>query len=308
MALIKCPECGKEISDKAMACINCGCPVSAMKQEAAEPKQAKPETINFTDVFQEFFTKKPTAQMKTVPKEMPEMKLLPGIIVQALGKFCGMAGLAGFGALAATLIEVLQGKTIEPEAIPITASCIAAAFILAYLKQLITFRQAKKFLQENDYENSIRNDSPSLTNSLNAFHLYPGTMMARYIRSLNPTAGSALEMAIAEGKAKRKKKRLENLPYFVILLAAYYLLPRFEAALHLPYESALLVLHLITLMVMIVYGHKKPFNWRIAVTLAVLFAPAVFAYYYYDMWYHILICAASAFAGMLIGLKIRKKK
>ena len=28
MAMIKCPECGKEISDKAKSCINCGCPLS----------------------------------------------------------------------------------------------------------------------------------------------------------------------------------------------------------------------------------------------------------------------------------------
>lgn len=27
MALIKCPECGKEISNKAKACIHCGCPL-----------------------------------------------------------------------------------------------------------------------------------------------------------------------------------------------------------------------------------------------------------------------------------------
>ena len=27
MALIKCPECGKEISNRANACPNCGCPV-----------------------------------------------------------------------------------------------------------------------------------------------------------------------------------------------------------------------------------------------------------------------------------------
>lgn len=26
MALIKCPECGKDVSDKATACIHCGCP------------------------------------------------------------------------------------------------------------------------------------------------------------------------------------------------------------------------------------------------------------------------------------------
>lgn len=27
MALINCPECGKEVSDKASACIHCGCPL-----------------------------------------------------------------------------------------------------------------------------------------------------------------------------------------------------------------------------------------------------------------------------------------
>lgn len=28
MALIKCPECGKAISDKSQMCIHCGCPLS----------------------------------------------------------------------------------------------------------------------------------------------------------------------------------------------------------------------------------------------------------------------------------------
>lgn len=27
MALIKCPECGKQISDRAASCPNCGCPI-----------------------------------------------------------------------------------------------------------------------------------------------------------------------------------------------------------------------------------------------------------------------------------------
>lgn len=31
MALIKCPECGKEISDKAASCPNCGCPIAVPK-------------------------------------------------------------------------------------------------------------------------------------------------------------------------------------------------------------------------------------------------------------------------------------
>ena len=31
MALIKCEECGKEISDRADACPHCGCPISHVK-------------------------------------------------------------------------------------------------------------------------------------------------------------------------------------------------------------------------------------------------------------------------------------
>lgn len=33
MALIKCPECGKEVSDKAKVCINCGFPLEEEKSE-----------------------------------------------------------------------------------------------------------------------------------------------------------------------------------------------------------------------------------------------------------------------------------
>ena len=29
MALIKCPECGREVSDKAGSCPNCGCPIAS---------------------------------------------------------------------------------------------------------------------------------------------------------------------------------------------------------------------------------------------------------------------------------------
>ena len=32
MALIKCPECGKDVSDKASACIHCGFPLSTTAQ------------------------------------------------------------------------------------------------------------------------------------------------------------------------------------------------------------------------------------------------------------------------------------
>ena len=34
MALIKCPECGKEVSDRAPSCVNCGCPIQSQKAES----------------------------------------------------------------------------------------------------------------------------------------------------------------------------------------------------------------------------------------------------------------------------------
>lgn len=36
MALIKCPECGKEVSDKASACIHCGYPLDVKKESTTE--------------------------------------------------------------------------------------------------------------------------------------------------------------------------------------------------------------------------------------------------------------------------------
>lgn len=40
MALIKCSECGKEISDKADVCMNCGNPIQkAIKQEKIKKRK-----------------------------------------------------------------------------------------------------------------------------------------------------------------------------------------------------------------------------------------------------------------------------
>ena len=45
MALIKCPECGKEISDKSKTCINCGYPISEYASELQTEEQYVSEQI-----------------------------------------------------------------------------------------------------------------------------------------------------------------------------------------------------------------------------------------------------------------------
>lgn len=45
MALIKCKECGKEISDKATTCIHCGCPVILNETKKIDIKTEEKEQV-----------------------------------------------------------------------------------------------------------------------------------------------------------------------------------------------------------------------------------------------------------------------
>lgn len=57
MALVKCPECGKEISDKAASCPNCGCPASEFKKPSV-PEDTRSELDRIAD---EIFRERPAA-------------------------------------------------------------------------------------------------------------------------------------------------------------------------------------------------------------------------------------------------------
>lgn len=47
MALIKCPECGKEVSDKSHVCIGCGCPMDEILKTLEESAaDSKPESVD----------------------------------------------------------------------------------------------------------------------------------------------------------------------------------------------------------------------------------------------------------------------
>lgn len=45
MALINCAECGREVSDKAVSCPNCGYPIAAQQNEKAATNAARPRVI-----------------------------------------------------------------------------------------------------------------------------------------------------------------------------------------------------------------------------------------------------------------------
>ena len=47
MALIKCSECGHDVSDKAERCPNCGCPLSLMTENSEKPQEKSPSNNTF---------------------------------------------------------------------------------------------------------------------------------------------------------------------------------------------------------------------------------------------------------------------
>ncbi|HBN6175931.1 TPA: zinc ribbon domain-containing protein [Vibrio parahaemolyticus] len=73
MALITCTECGKEYSDKASACINCGCPTEVN----IPPPQQEPEQTdiqNSLEVEPQSFTPEPKVKNEQAVQEASEIE------------------------------------------------------------------------------------------------------------------------------------------------------------------------------------------------------------------------------------------
>ena len=86
MALIKCPECGKEISDKSSICIHCGYPISEMKENSEELqeelllKESKPLPEN--ELLPEKQLKRD--QNSSIKEEKKNVKIKPIYILGAV--------------------------------------------------------------------------------------------------------------------------------------------------------------------------------------------------------------------------------
>lgn len=110
MALIKCPECGKEISDKAAACPNCGTPIADKKIPVHfERKRAFGGSANTGTVYVDG-----NAVGSAGNGASFDVMLTPGMhSVQIEAK---LHGIAGNGSARGTTIEVpADAKRVEVE-------------------------------------------------------------------------------------------------------------------------------------------------------------------------------------------------
>lgn len=87
MALIKCPECGKKISDKSNVCINCGCPIKKQNLSIINGTEYNlsflldetyPEIAKINDLIK--LTNGSLSEINKIVKEIEITKKIPSVI------------------------------------------------------------------------------------------------------------------------------------------------------------------------------------------------------------------------------------
>lgn len=93
MALIKCTDCGKEISDKAKSCPNCGCPVVLETENSKENAPEKENEVKSADNKAQTPPAKTDAVKKAPPVVTPqkEKASVPKIILSIVGIIAAIA-------------------------------------------------------------------------------------------------------------------------------------------------------------------------------------------------------------------------
>ena len=127
MALIKCNECGKEISDKAKTCIHCGCPIEEIK------------------IKEKVKSKKPFEELSKEEKQLVYTKYRN----KTDGKKLGLViGLIAFIILLTFIMPIWL--------------CFISLIALIVLVLNLDKKEAQSFYEENDFDfDNIKTDTPT---------------------------------------------------------------------------------------------------------------------------------------------------
>ncbi len=105
MALIKCEECGKEVSDKAKVCVHCGCPIEIKTVQINAEEQIEHKEDNEVKVT-EYKDEKEVDRLQLDKKGITSMQILIAII----GVVTLVTGGLGFvmGAICLIMVAVYE--------------------------------------------------------------------------------------------------------------------------------------------------------------------------------------------------------
>ena len=104
-----------------------------------------------------------------------------------------------------------------------------------------------------------------------------------------------------------KTKILKYLPFFVINVLNFYLLPLFINDTGSGIFILLISIPLVTLVSSLIHGVKYGFDLFLPLITAVLFTPTIFIFYNESAFVYIIFYAVLAFIGNIISLPFKKK-
>ncbi len=96
-------------------------------------------------------------------------------------------------------------------------------------------------------------------------------------------------------------KLLKMMPYLVINILSFYLLPLLIQTTGTAIFILLIGIPLICFLTSFVYSTKNGFVWFYPVVISVLFIPTIFIFYNYTAWVYIFGYGIVALIGNLIG-------
>jgi uncharacterized membrane protein len=103
------------------------------------------------------------------------------------------------------------------------------------------------------------------------------------------------------------KVNLKMMPYLLVNIAAFYILPMIIRDMGTALLVLLVAIPLICFATAIVFGVKNSFNWIYSLVVALLFVPTIFIYYNESAAFYAAIYGVLALVGNLIGKILYKR-
>ncbi len=104
-----------------------------------------------------------------------------------------------------------------------------------------------------------------------------------------------------------KKKLLSVIPYLIVLVVSFYILPLLIDNTGTAMLFMLLLFPLICFLCGLFYGIREGFGWMLTALVIVLYTPTVFIFYNISAWVYVIAYGAINLLGNFIGNLFRGK-
>lgn len=105
-----------------------------------------------------------------------------------------------------------------------------------------------------------------------------------------------------------KKRLMALIPYVIVLVADFYLLPCLIDDTGIAILMMLCVIPLIAFICSVIYGVRHGFNFLLPLIAVILFIPTILIYYNESAWIYVLIYGIISLVGSGVGRIFYKKR